>query len=85
MGGSGSAGNQGWARRRGPRAGLMAIAVVAGFALAALTGLALASTGSQTIKTAHNKRLGKTIVVEPIENRVPYSPIRRARRFCGWG
>jgi predicted lipoprotein with Yx(FWY)xxD motif len=42
----------------------MAIAGIAGFALAAVTGLALASTGSKTVKTAHNKKLGKTIVVD---------------------
>ena len=42
----------------------MAIAGIAGFALAAVTGLALASTGSKTVKMAHNKKLGKTIVVD---------------------
>lgn len=64
MGGSQRDGDQAGSTRRGARASVMAVAALAGFALAALTGLALASTGTKTVKTAHNKKLGKTIVVD---------------------
>jgi predicted lipoprotein with Yx(FWY)xxD motif len=64
MGGSERDGKQVGSARLGARSAVMAVAALAGFALAALAGLALASTGTKTVKTAHNRRLGKTIVVD---------------------
>jgi predicted lipoprotein with Yx(FWY)xxD motif len=42
---------------------LMVAAAAAGFALAAVTGMAVAGTTRDTVKTAHNAQLGETILV----------------------
>ncbi len=62
--GDGRAAQKRSSARRWARAARIATACMAGFAVAALTGLAFASTGSKTLKTAHSSKLHKTIVVD---------------------
>jgi predicted lipoprotein with Yx(FWY)xxD motif len=49
--------------RRSRRFAVILAAAIAGFALAALSGIAIAKSGASPVKTTHNAKLGESILV----------------------